>query len=192
MCRYCLFCKWYSFSSYILSFLIFVLIDFNQSIIGLPSTITCISFGNPFNQPVSHRLPPSLMQLSFGANFDCLVDHLPETITHLVFGFCFNQAVDSLPKSMTHLTFGDMFNQPLTNLPPMLKVVEFSSHVFQQSIDDLPNSIYDLTIYTKQPINKLPSSLTSFAHESDVNNLLSSISIVGMSGCIRRQCNANT
>jgi hypothetical protein len=81
-------------------FYFFFFTGFNMPISNLPTTLTHITFGENFNQPVTHLLPPSL--------------------THLTFGNMFNSAANYLPDKLTHLTFGAMYN-----LPGILKMNNF-------------------------------------------------------------------
>jgi len=45
----------------------------------------------------SSTLPPSLTSLSFGNNFNQPINNLPNTITNLSFGRNFNQPISNLP-----------------------------------------------------------------------------------------------
>ena len=94
--------------------------DFNikENLLSLlPSTLTHLTLGHDFNQPVT-TLPPSLAHLTFGNYFNLPVDNkLSSTITHLTFGHFFNQSVHALPSSITHLTFGNTFNRAVDTLP---------------------------------------------------------------------------
>lgn len=109
----------------------------------LHSSLTFLSFGRYFNQPLKgtfHRLthlflnddyprpiifPPNLIQLKFGKQ-NYSLQSLPSTITNLDVGNIFNECINnSFPILLTHLTFGRCFNQPVDCLPPTLTHLYF-------------------------------------------------------------------
>jgi hypothetical protein len=139
---------------------------------NLPSSITHITFGWNFNQPVNF-LHEGITHLFFGANFNQQVDNLPSTVTHLSLGFCFAHSVDSLPQNLTNLTLSYVFNLPVNSLPKSLININFCDY-FSQSIDNLPDSVKFLSLGSKfnQQVNKYPESLEelSFMSSSSIKN----------------------
>jgi hypothetical protein len=140
--------------------------EFNRPVNNLPNSITHLTFGEQFNQPVGHQgcedincprnLPNSITHLTFGYIFNQPVNNLPNSITHLTFeGRNFNQPVGhqgcedincprNLPNSITHLIFGDDFNQPVNKLPNSITHLTFG-YCFNQPVDNLPNLITHFT-----------------------------------------------
>ncbi|GAM22999.1 hypothetical protein SAMD00019534_061740 [Acytostelium subglobosum LB1] len=62
----------------------------------LPNSITELTFGNIFNQPIiPGSLPPSIISLGFGSSFNQpITGLLPISVTSLQFGAYFQQAID--------------------------------------------------------------------------------------------------
>jgi FNIP Repeat len=126
----------------------------------LPPTLIHLKTGNNFNLPVN-KLPPKLKSLTTGYKFNQPVNNLPPTLTHLTTGDEFNQPVDNLPPTLTHLTTGDNFNQPVDNLPHSLTHLT-TGCFFNQPVDNLPPTLTHLTTgsYFNQPVDNLPPTLT--------------------------------
>jgi hypothetical protein len=114
-------------------------------------------------------LPPSLTHLTFGFDFNLVVNHWPQNVTHLTFGYTFNLPVKKLPKSLIHLIFGKQFNQAFNDPPPALQLLHFGRD-FKQSIENLPNTLQTLLTFTSGPIT-LPPCLSTLHHCSITNNL---------------------
>src|SRR5690606_35521171 len=87
----------------------------NQSV-NIPSTITHLTFGDKFDQPIDN-LPPNITHLTSGENFNQKIENLPPKITQLIFGMKFNQNIDNLPNNIKYLKLKCMFNQNVDNLP---------------------------------------------------------------------------
>jgi hypothetical protein len=93
-----------------------------DSINSLPH-VTSIIFGDNFDQLVDNlpcgffNLPKTLTSLTFGQSFNQPVNNLPETLTSLTFGSWFIQPVDNLPKKVTSLTFGTTLTNQSTIFP---------------------------------------------------------------------------
>ena len=92
--------------------------DDNSAIRILPPSLTQLTFGDEFKQPLQEGvLPSSLTQLTFGSEFNQPLQEgvLPSSLTQLIFGYDFNQPLQEgvLPSSLIQLTFGWKFNQPL-------------------------------------------------------------------------------
>lgn len=118
----------------------------NLPLPNIPSRITHLCLGYPFNQPINN-LPSSITHLTLCAGFDQPIDNLPQSITHLEIGYLFNQRVDNLPKSLTYLIFAphSYFNQPVNNLPHSITHLAFG-HSFNQPVDNLPQSLTHLEL----------------------------------------------
>ena len=139
--------------------------NFNQPVNALPPSITHLTFDrySKFNHPVD-SLPSSITHLTFGdySKFNHPVSNLPSSITHLTFGINFNQPVDSIPSSITHLTIGSEFNQPVNALPSSIQYLTFDKYSeFNQSLDNLPKFIelIELPFKYKLQISNLPPKL---------------------------------
>jgi hypothetical protein len=145
---------------------------FDQSVNNLSNNLTHLTLGDEFNQSVNN-LPNSIKELTLGGEFNQSVNNLPNSLTHLTFGYEFNQLVDSLPNTLTHLTFGDGFNQSVNikrlfmgckfnqlvnNLPNTLTHLTLG-YEFNQSVEFLPNSIKELTYWSKSKLNNIPNSI---------------------------------
>jgi hypothetical protein len=96
----------------------------------LTGSLTHLTFGDEFHQPVVVRLlPETLTHLAFSLNAHCgprRIENgaLPPNLTHLTLGYNFNHRIenDFFPENLTHLTFGDKFEFLLSkdNLPRKL------------------------------------------------------------------------
>jgi len=147
--------------------------NFNKSVDNLPKTITHLSCGEFFLQPIANfnefhslthltlevvcdqdmeviQLPSSLTHLTLKSTFNRSVNKLklPDSLTHLTFGSRFDRSVDKLqlPNLITHLVFGHDFNQPINNLklPSSLAYLEFGLN-FDQQFDKSKYSCYALS-----------------------------------------------
>jgi hypothetical protein len=86
----------------------------------------------------------------------------------MIFDKFFKKPLDNYYKIMeynniTFLELGLLFNQPIDNLPNSLTHLEFYIYSkFNQEINNLPNSLTHLTLGLEfnQEINNLPNSLT--------------------------------
>jgi hypothetical protein len=79
------------------------------------------------------NLPNSITHLTFGYYFNQPVDNLPNSITHLTFGESFNQPVNNLPNSIVELVFGFNFCNVVSNLPITVKKITIhnkKTHLF--------------------------------------------------------------
>ena len=99
-----------------------------------------LTFSSFFNQSIEFQLPSSLLDLTFGEDFNMSLDNvaLPRNLQHLTFGFQFNKRIQNvaLPSGLKTLAFGDMFNWPVWRLPeqcPCLKDVIFG-HAFNRPL----------------------------------------------------------
>ncbi len=153
--------------------------------------LTHITFSDAFDQPVDGLLPSSITHLTFGYNFNQLVDDLPPSITHLRFGGCFNRCVDHLPPSIRHLKFGFYFNQTVEKLPPSITHLKFGFY-FNQTVEKLPSSITHLKFgfYFNQTVEKLPSSITHLKFGryfvQEANNLPPGLKHLQFGDCFNR------
>jgi len=109
---------------------------YNQPIRDIiPNNLTHLTFGRQFNQPIKDALPDTLTHLKFCGSFDQPIkDPLPSNLTHLIFGHFFNQIIeDQLPANLTYLVLGGRFNQPLKkSLPDRLTHLIFGVILINQ------------------------------------------------------------
>ncbi|GAM19438.1 hypothetical protein SAMD00019534_026130 [Acytostelium subglobosum LB1] len=105
---------------------------------NLPTTLTQLTFGDSFNQPIEPgSLPPKLISLTFGSHFDQVIiaGALPSTLKTLTLGIHFDQVIHpstlpnstllmfnycvkpiiahSLPTLLTELTYGKRSQRPV-------------------------------------------------------------------------------
>ncbi len=119
----------------------------------IPESITHLTFGCYFNQPLSIGvIPNSVTHLNFGYDFNqaLSIGVIPENVIHLTFGYSFNQplSVGVIPNSVTHLTFVHSFNQPLSIgvIPESVTHLTFGDSFNQPlSVGVIPESVTHLT-----------------------------------------------
>jgi hypothetical protein len=106
-------------------------------------------------------LPPSLTHLTFGSHFNQPIDHLPPSLIHLTLDFQFNQNVNNLPPALTHLKFSLAFRKEIAAYPSSLQVLELG-HWQDFNFNFFPDSIHTLQFQSlEEPIYHFPASLTS-------------------------------
>ena len=94
----------------------------NKSINGcIPNSVTHVTFGDYFDQPIEDCIPNSVTHLTFGFDFNQPINGcIPDSVTHLTFGFYFDQPIKHcISDSVTHLTFGVCFNQTIKDCIPI-------------------------------------------------------------------------
>jgi hypothetical protein len=107
------------------------------------------------------------------------VDSLPPSLLVLTFGCDFNQKIDQLPSTLTHITFGKHFSHPMY-YPPFLTNLKFGDPEHHSEVVGLSHSLPHLH-YTgeKLPLPLPPrlTHLTSNLHCSvlDMQSLPSSL-----------------
>ncbi|KYQ88710.1 hypothetical protein DLAC_10731 [Tieghemostelium lacteum] len=115
---------------------------FNQHIPAgfFKDSVTLISFGNVFSNPLSSGvLPENLQTLILSDAWNHTIEDrlLPITLTHLEFGYKFNGWLPKLPPNLITLKFGYDFNSPIDHcLPITLENLIFSSK-FDQPIENI-------------------------------------------------------
>lgn len=115
----------------------------------LPSTLTHLTFGIFFDNPVGDLLPLSLQHLTFGTYFNQPVDSLPPNLTHLRLGRFFNQNITSLPTTLLELKIlgsseeDSDFNAKIKYLPPGLVTLRTNTWALYLEVP-LPDTILDL------------------------------------------------
>jgi hypothetical protein len=143
--------------------------NFNPEHFSIPTSVTHLTFGRGFNQPlVEDSIPESVTHLTFGHRFDqpFVKGSIPESVTHLTFGYCFDQPLvkgsipesvtqltfrgdfnqtlvkGSIPESVTHLTFRGCFNQPLVKgfIPESVTHLTFGEFWFDQNVGQMFDS----------------------------------------------------
>ena len=146
---------------------------FNQPVNNLPKKLKKLIFCKKFNQLIDN-LPIGLKYLDLGGDFNQNIDLLPVTLVNLNLSKNFNKPVNNLPNTLRRLSFNGKFNMELNNLPLNLKCLNLcrkrrneayvtnseSIHLFNQEIDNLPDSIEVLYINDSfdKEIKKLPKN----------------------------------
>lgn len=132
--------------------------SFTNQLGTLPKTLTCLHFHNVyFNSSVDNMLlPPSLVELHFGALFDQPLNHLPETLKILHVGKMFKQPLDKLP-ALKQLIMGgyNYSKQQLLTLPASLTHLIYE-HAYN---DQTPNLLHVNKGYLDAPLPPLPPGL---------------------------------
>ncbi len=125
----------------------------------LPPSLIELALGKDFNDEL-RDLPPGLLHLTLGNQFNRSVDHLPHGLLELTLTNSFDQPVDNLPATLTHLVIGDRFDQPVDNLPDTLTFLMIGDQ-FDQAVDNLPPNLACLTLGNSfdHPVDKLPPLL---------------------------------
>jgi hypothetical protein len=152
-----------------------------DSAVPLPTLLPSISkleLGGYIPKEIDSLLP-FLIHLTFGDSFNQNISHiLPSPITHLTFGNNFNHPLPYLP-ALTFLSLGYEFNHPLDKelFPSLLDLKIRNGSSFAGGVSKLRLEIAKFT----HPLSNLPASLSrlvlcsSFAHELDSLPLFSSI-----------------
>lgn len=169
-------------------------LNFNHPVDHLPDSVMSIQFGDRFNTEIK-KFPARMTKLKFGKDFNQKIENLPSETKFLEFGDNFNQELE-LPESVCMVQFGkeynkpikggtlhrvwcgDDFNQPIDTLSGCLslKYVKFG-HGFQQSIDDLPDSVVELELsrHYSGAVSKLPKKLMELRIPSKYKEIVSKI-----------------
>lgn len=124
-----------------------------------------------FNQSIDN-LPNSLEILTLPDDYNLPINNLPYSLKILTLGNNFNNSLDYLPNSITHLMIGRgclkyfnascKFNQPINDLPNSLIELTFSDEsIFQKKLDNLPNSLKKIRLsgYYTGTIENLPDGI---------------------------------
>lgn len=120
------------------------MLTFNS--LEFPAKITQLYLLGSVNQPLT--LPASLTHITFGDDFNQPLNNLPASLTHLTLGRYFNQPLDGIPSTLIYLSIGLYFNHPIDNLPQTLTTLIFSSlrSKSEYSITTLPASLVTLML----------------------------------------------
>lgn len=149
--------------------------DFNQ-LIKLPNLLTHLDLGRDFNQPVEFK--DNLIYLSFGENFNQFVD-IPVQLIYLIFSCNFSGSIDlpnvkylvirynntylieNFSNELETLCVTHPFDLPLDNLPSQLKSLNIFNYVYNQKLNNLPNSIKYIRLneHYDHPILSIPTNL---------------------------------
>jgi hypothetical protein len=123
------------------------LMDFNQSLVCIPSSVKKLVLFEAFNQPLIGL--PNLIELRLGNAFNTSLSGVqwPFSLKRLEFGHAFNQPIECLPPNLTHLEFGMKFNQLISGILPneLQHLIFCIMSEFNQPLHMLPNSITHLT-----------------------------------------------
>lgn len=141
---------------------------FVQIPINLPDTITYLSLNGSFRFRYLLELPKNLTYLELGGSFNQDLINLPETLTTLKLGYEFDKSLKNLPKLKT-LYIGEYYHYDRYDYG--------IGSYFEQSIDDLPDSITCLRIWAqiKAPITKLPKNLKRLTLDLPYNPVIENI-----------------
>jgi len=138
----------------------------------IPPSVMYLTFGSDFDQAIKD-IPESITHLTFGTRFDSSIKYIPASVTHLTFGYCFNQSIEAIrTSSVKHLIFNHRFDQPIKNNIPLTATHIMFGNSFNQSIEDaIPPSVTHLIFSQKfnQPINKYIKSITHLIFGSQFN-----------------------
>lgn len=110
-----------------------------------PSTLTHLSVGDNYDQPINNcQFPPFLQYLSFGEQFNHPVENSNlatiKSLTNFLVGENFDQSIEKL-ENLTHLSVGAKFLYPVTQLK--LTNLKILSEKIAQN--QLPPSLTHLT-----------------------------------------------
>lgn len=119
-------------------------------------------------------IPNTIIELSFGDNFDSIISYIPFFIKKIEFGGIFNKKLDFLKNSNINIIkiYGGIFNQDIDNLPLTIKKIQIIG-IFNKTLDNLPNELEELIINSDNfniPINKFPDLLKTFILRSQLFN----------------------
>ena len=151
---------------------------FNQSINNLPDNIKKITIENTtYDKPIN-KLPDNLEAFTFHTEFydfpnNKLFD-FPKTLKHLGW-YCFGCTnlkitIDMFPKTLLSLTLGIEFENSDLYYFSNLKELTIDICDFNQSLDNLPNTIEKLTIISDTfdlPLDNLPNLLKELHFHSN-------------------------
>lgn len=144
---------------------------FDQPISNLPDTIEVLIIGSMCYTHEITKLPASIKKLHLITRIP--LKHLPDTIKKLAYQNIYSP-MPNVPKELTRLTISSPMS--LDDLPNTLTHITISED-FNQPIDNLPNSLRTLWIFSSrfnQPINKLPASLRNL-YLSNCNYLITAL-----------------
>lgn len=109
-------------------------------------------------------MPPGLIKLKFGAEFNQSIDKLPKTLTNLTLGSQFDKPLNHIPYSVTHLSVhSDILlttfipEQNITHLTVTDNVLPYDKKINGADLRIICGGIPCVQTY---PISKLPSSVT--------------------------------
>lgn len=151
--------------------------EFNQPLDFLPISLKKLIINGKFNQEINN-LPPNLKKITICRKFNKTLINLPKSVEQLEL---FNDSAIlpdhiklliirskkvplNFPRDVERIVFNSEFNQPVDHLfndeMKNLKTVEFGYH-FNQTIDNLPDSVEELIIHRKfnQQIRKFPLNM---------------------------------
>lgn len=121
----------------------------------IPSSVTHLVFSDYCNQHVyENDLPASVTHLTFSDYQN--VTYIPNTVTHLTFGYWFDKSIDKImPLSVTHITFGENFKQSINDLPESVVEVTLSTTYRARISKHITNRVKIIKI---SPIRYIPEN----------------------------------
>ncbi len=146
--------------------------DFSQPVDNLPSSLLYLRLGKNFSQPVDN-LPPNLLSLELNCkNFSHPIDNLPKNLNllYLIFDNDFSHTLNNLPTNITKLKIYTPNALDYNYLPSNVKKLDISiqtdKNYDKNLIDNLPNSIEELSIDGNFSLDNLPNSIKSLSLSS--------------------------
>ena len=111
---------------------------------------------------MSSYLPNSLIDLTFGNNFNQKIDKLPNNLTSLFIWSpdpftVFDQSIDKLPETVKELAFVSTcrFKNNIPEHIENLRIIFFPNAIYDNTIDNIPHNIKKIIIDDKIHIHYL-------------------------------------
>ncbi len=131
-----------------------------------PSSMTHLTFGNYYEEPIGDHIPLGVTHLAFGRKFmqsvincprvgpngtDLGTPAIPPSVTHLTFENRFIRNItDHIPTNITHLTLGYCFAKYIANcVPPSVTHLTFKQTFDQHILDNIPPNVTHLRLSKK-------------------------------------------
>jgi hypothetical protein len=122
--------------------------DFNTEITINSMYVNKLVFGWEYNR--IDQYPDSLRILSFGYNFNQIINKLPPLLNVLIFGAMFNQDLThvDIPVSLNTITFGEYYDQDIFNVifHEIYIINDYSSKITISS-SKFPNSLHKIVYF---------------------------------------------
>jgi len=149
----------------------------------LPNNIKRVIFYCDIKYDLSKYLPDFIEEIELNNDANCRISNLPNTVKKITFGFNYNQILDDLPDSIEEIVFNEhpelrdsRFNNEINNLPKKLKKLVLSQD-FNQTVDNLPINLETLIFKLKfnKSIDFLPQNLRILKLDRDFNYPLNNL-----------------
>ncbi len=142
-----------NFPKYLEELDIIRLVEFNNKLDNLPSTLKVLSIGGIYSHPLDN-LPEGLQELRVGGNYECKLKKLPKNLETLYLKHDFNQELNDPPSGLKHLIISESskYVGSLNNLPYGLKTLIISSN-YIYDLNNLPVTLKKIRINNKKSNN---------------------------------------